>query len=88
MDGSSTKDGSRAGLIIETPQGERCEHALKFMFKAYNNEVECEVLIAGIELCYTAGTDLVKAYLNSQLVVSQLSWDYEVKDNIMAAYVC
>jgi len=34
MDGSSTKDGSDAGLIIESPQGERHDRALKFMFKA------------------------------------------------------
>ena len=37
MDGSSTRDGSRAGLIIESPTGARYEHALKFMFKASNN---------------------------------------------------
>jgi len=53
MDGSSNKDGSGAGLIIESPAGTRFEHALKFMFKAPNNEAEYEALIAEIELCYT-----------------------------------
>jgi len=67
VDGSSTKDGSGAGLIIETPQGERQEHTLKFMFKASNNEVEYKALIAGVELCYTAGVDSVRAYSDSQL---------------------
>ena len=38
VDGSSTKDDSGAGLIIKTPQGERQEHTLKFMFKASNSE--------------------------------------------------
>lgn len=59
VDGSSTKDRSRADLIIESPQRERYEHALKFMFKTLNNEAEYEVLITGVELCYTAGADLV-----------------------------
>jgi len=40
VDGFSMKDGSRTGLIIETPQGERHEHTLKLMFRASNNEAE------------------------------------------------
>lgn len=55
VDGSSTKDGSGAGLIIETSQGERQEHALKFVFMVPNNAAEYEALIAAIDLCYTAG---------------------------------
>jgi len=54
VDGFSTKDGSGANLIIETPHGGKHEHALKFMFKASNNEAKYKALIAGIELCYTA----------------------------------
>ena len=42
VDGSFTKDGGGADLIIKSPQGEWNEHALKFMFKASNNEVEYE----------------------------------------------
>ena len=87
VDGSSTKHGSRAGLIIESPGDERYEYALTFKFKASNNEVEYEALIAGIELCYTAATDLVWAFLDSQLVVSQLNGEYETKNDIMAAYL-
>jgi len=59
MDDSSTKDGSGADLIIKNPQGEWHEHTLKFMFRASNNEAEYEALIAGVELCYTAGVDSV-----------------------------
>ena len=78
-DGSSTKDGSRADLIIETSRGERHEHGLKFIFKASNNEVEYKTLIAGIQLCYTVEEDSIKAYSESQLVNSQPNGDYEVK---------
>ena len=52
-------DGKGTGLIIKSPQGERHEYALKFMFKVPNNEAECEALIAGVELCYIAAMDLV-----------------------------
>ena len=70
MDGSSTKDGSGANLIIEGPTGARYEHALKFMFKASNNEAEYEALVAGMKLCYTVGADSVQAFSDSQLDVS------------------
>jgi len=65
VDGSSTKDGSGAGLIIENPTEARYEHALKFMFKASNKEAEHEALAAGIELYYTAGADYVQAFFDS-----------------------
>jgi len=88
VDGFSTKDGSGAGLIIETPLGKRREYGLKFMFKASNNKAKYEALIAGIELCCTTGADSVKACSDSQLVVSQLNGEYELKDSTMVAYVC
>jgi len=40
-----------------------------------------------IELCYTIGADLVQAFSDSQLVISQLNGAYEAKDDTMAAYV-
>jgi len=48
VDGSSTKDENRAGLTIESPPGEQYKHALKFMFKASNNEAEYKVLTTGV----------------------------------------
>ena len=57
------------------------------MFKASNNEAEYEAIIAGIKLCYATGADSVKAFSDSQLVVSQLNDGYEAKDNTMSAYV-
>jgi len=87
VDSSSTKGGSGLDLIIENPTRARYEHALKFIFKASNNEAEYEALTEGIEHCYTAGTDYVQAFSNSQLVVSQLNGAYEAKDDVIAVYV-
>ncbi|KAL0400239.1 UNVERIFIED_CONTAM: Retrovirus-related Pol polyprotein from transposon [Sesamum radiatum] len=40
VDGSSTTQGSGAGIVITTPQGEDLEFAIKFDFKASNSEAE------------------------------------------------
>jgi len=60
---------------------------LKFILKVSNNEVEYKALIAGVELCYRAGADSPRAFLDSQLVVSHLNGEYKVKDVTMEAYV-
>ena len=46
VDGSSNEGGSGAGLILVSPEGHRMHCALRFGFKASNNEVEYEALIA------------------------------------------
>ncbi|KAL0446344.1 UNVERIFIED_CONTAM: hypothetical protein Slati_1762300 [Sesamum latifolium] len=42
VDGSSTAQGSGAGIVITTSQGEDLEFSIKFDFKASNNEAEEE----------------------------------------------
>jgi len=46
VDGSSNQQGSGAGVILEGPNGLLIEKALRFAFKASNNQAEYEALIA------------------------------------------
>ncbi|KAL0453044.1 UNVERIFIED_CONTAM: hypothetical protein Slati_1282500 [Sesamum latifolium] len=55
VDGSSTTQGSGAGIVITTPQGEDLEFAIKFGFKASNNEAEYEALVIGMRMAHEAG---------------------------------
>ncbi|KAL0312128.1 UNVERIFIED_CONTAM: hypothetical protein Sradi_5612100 [Sesamum radiatum] len=50
VDGSSTIQGSGAGIVITSPEGEDLEFAIKFGFKASNNEAEYEALVAGMKM--------------------------------------
>jgi len=65
VDCSSTEDGNSARLIIESPHGDRHQHALKFMLKAFDNKAEYEALTASAELSYTAGADSVRVFSDS-----------------------
>ncbi|KAL0287515.1 UNVERIFIED_CONTAM: Retrovirus-related Pol polyprotein from transposon [Sesamum calycinum] len=47
VDGSSTAQGSGAGVVITSPQGEDMEFSIKFDFKTSNNEAEYEALVLG-----------------------------------------
>ncbi|KAL0386196.1 UNVERIFIED_CONTAM: hypothetical protein Sradi_3013900 [Sesamum radiatum] len=44
VDGLSTTQGIGAGIVVTSPQGEDLEFAIKFDFKASNNEAEYETL--------------------------------------------
>ncbi|KAL0411010.1 UNVERIFIED_CONTAM: hypothetical protein Slati_3690700 [Sesamum latifolium] len=57
VDGSSTTQGSGAGIVITTPQGEDLEFAIKFGVKASNNEAEYEALIISMRMAHEQGLD-------------------------------
>ncbi|GKV19329.1 hypothetical protein SLEP1_g29608 [Rubroshorea leprosula] len=48
VDGSSSENGSGAGIILTSPEGETFEYALKFTFEASNNRAEYEALLGGL----------------------------------------
>ncbi|KAL0406387.1 UNVERIFIED_CONTAM: hypothetical protein Slati_3952600 [Sesamum latifolium] len=87
VDGSSTTKGSSAGIVITTPQGEDLEFAIKFDFKASNNEAEYEVLVIDMRIAHEAGARHLLAYSNSQLVVKQVEGTYEAKEESMIQYL-
>ncbi|KAL0378856.1 UNVERIFIED_CONTAM: hypothetical protein Sradi_3191100 [Sesamum radiatum] len=62
VDSSSTTQGSGAGIVITTPQGEDLEFAIKFGFKASNNEAEYEALVIGMRMAHEIGARRLLAY--------------------------
>ena len=65
VDGSSNQQGSGAGVILEGPNGVLIEQSLRFAFKASNNQVEYEALIAGILLAKEMGARVLMAKSDS-----------------------
>ncbi|GJV19177.1 reverse transcriptase domain-containing protein [Tanacetum coccineum] len=63
--GSSCADGSRAGLIITSPEGAEFTYALRFRFEATNNEAEYEALIAGLRIAKEMGIKNLQANVDS-----------------------
>ncbi|KAL0451876.1 UNVERIFIED_CONTAM: hypothetical protein Slati_1165700 [Sesamum latifolium] len=80
VDCSSTAQGSGAGIVITTPQGEDLEFAIKFDFKSSNNEAEYEALVIGLKMAHETGAKHLLAYSDSQLVVKQVEGTYEAKE--------
>ncbi|KAL0298867.1 UNVERIFIED_CONTAM: hypothetical protein Sradi_6546500 [Sesamum radiatum] len=65
VDGQSTIHGSGEGIVVTSPHGEDLEFAVKFGFKASNNEAEYKALLIGMKMAHEAGTRHLVAYLDS-----------------------
>ena len=57
VDGAANSQGSGAGMILTSPDGIDVEYALRFGFKASNNEAEYEAVITGLNLAHSMEVD-------------------------------
>ncbi|XP_077229834.1 uncharacterized protein LOC143862648 [Tasmannia lanceolata] len=87
VDGSSNKTGCGAGLVLTGPEDFVLNYALRFGFRASNNEAEYEALIAGMNLAVQTRAQRLKAYCDSQLVVCQIQGVYEAREERMIKYL-
>ncbi|GJZ26754.1 reverse transcriptase domain-containing protein [Tanacetum coccineum] len=86
-DGSSSIDGSGAGLILTNPEGTKFAYVLRFRFVATNNEVEYEALIAGLRIAEQMGIKNLQANMDSRLVANQVNGSYIEKESGMIQYL-
>ena len=71
-DGASNLQGSGAGLVLVTPEANTLEIALKFLFKASNNESEYEAIIAELRIAADLGAQQMVVYNDSAVVIGQI----------------
>ncbi|XP_058765215.1 uncharacterized protein LOC131638669 [Vicia villosa] len=87
VDGASSSSGSGAGIILENDEGLIIEVSLVLSFTTSNNQAEYEAFLAGLRLAEDMGAREVKIYTDSQLVTSQISGDYQAKNNVLIEYL-
>ena len=87
VDGAINAQGSRAGLILTSPEGIDVEYALRFGFQASNNEAEYEAVIACLNLAHSMEVNQLEVCSDSQLVVRQIEDTYEAKSEKIILYL-
>lgn len=85
-DGASNREGSGAGLILTSPEGEEVTYALRFDFHTSNNKAEYEALLAGLRLAKQIGAEAVMALGDWRLAANQINGSFEEKDRRMEKY--
>ena len=86
-DGSSNRRAEGAGVVIQTPQGDKIQCMIRLDFPTTNNEAEYEALVAGIDLAKAVGAENIVVHYDSQVVTSQINDDYECKNDRMKRYL-
>ena len=85
MDDTSNDTGSDIMLI--SPKGHKIHCALRFRFKASNNEAEYKALIEGLRLAKKLQARNIQVYSDSQLVVNQMNDIYLARGDRMTTYL-
>ena len=87
VDGSACNKGSGISIVLISLEGAVLEQSLRLAFKASNNEAEYEALLTGLSCARTCEVKNIVVHCDSQLVVNQLSKEYDAKDDRMVLYV-
>ena len=69
FDGSSSKEGAGAGILLISPGGESVSLVYKLEFVTTNNTIEYEALLLGLKAAKDMGIQQIYVYGNSELVV-------------------
>ncbi|GKB46964.1 reverse transcriptase domain-containing protein [Tanacetum coccineum] len=77
-DGSSNKGGSGVGLILTSLDEVEFTYALRFEFKASNNEDEYEALLVGLRITESIGVKHVEAFVLVEVLSCKLIEEIEV----------
>ncbi|MCH81668.1 hypothetical protein A2U01_0002459, partial [Trifolium medium] len=79
--------GSGAGIILENSGRVLIEVSLGLAFPTTNNQAEYKAFLAGLRLTEDMKDEEIKIYTDSQLVASQVSGEYQTKDERLSEYL-
>ena len=86
FDGSKVKEGLGAGIVLTSPKRDQLKYVLQIHFAASNNVAEYEALVHGLKVAKEIGIHRIQCFGDSDLVVQQVSGDWDAKDANMASY--
>jgi ribonuclease HI len=86
FDGSKMLGGLGAGVVLTSPKGDKLQYVLQMHFRTSNNVMEYEALVHGLKLAKEIGIQRILCYGDSDLVVHQVSGEWDAEDANMASY--
>jgi ribonuclease HI len=87
FDGSKRVQGTGAGVVLISPQGDKLKYVLRMSFpQASNNEAEYEALLHGMKMAKACGATRLKIFGDSNLVVQQVMNRFDAISDNMTTY--
>ena len=86
FDGSVMTPGSRARVVLISPDGSRLRYTICLQFLASNNAAEYKALINGLCIAIELGAMRLYIHGDSELVVDQVMKESSYKSSLLVAY--
>ena len=87
VDGSSNSKGSGSRIIVENGEGMVVEISLGLSFPVTNNTAEYKAFLAGLRIAKDLGARKIRIFIDSLLVPSQVTGDYQDQEEHLQQYV-
>jgi ribonuclease HI len=87
FDGSSSKEGSGAGVVFISPAKEVIPLSYKLEFDTTNNIAEYEALLLGLRAAKEMGIDKIVVFGDSELIIHQIRNMYQTKHQRLKQYI-
>jgi hypothetical protein len=76
VDGSSASGRSGARVVLQGPNQEKFDYAIKFEFVATNNEAEYEAVLSALTMAREMGITNIEIQSDSQIIVGQINGSF------------
>jgi ribonuclease HI len=86
FDGALNLEGTGAGVLLISPQGEQLKYVLQIHYKASNNGAEYKALIHGLRIAVSLGIKRLLAFGDSKVVIEQVNKEWDCVKDTMDAY--
>jgi ribonuclease HI len=86
FDGSKMRGGLGAGVVLTSPKGDKLLYVLQIHFRSSNNVAKYEALVHGLKLAKEIGIQRILCFGDSNLVVHQVSGEWDAKDANLSSY--
>jgi ribonuclease HI len=86
FDGSKMHGVLGSSVVLISPKGDKLHYMLQIRFTALNNVTEYEALVHGLKMAKEIGIRRILCFGDSDLVVHQVSAEWDSKDANMASY--
>ncbi|KAM1857865.1 hypothetical protein ACFX14_007925 [Malus domestica] len=86
FDGSARVDGAGVGVVFMSPQRQALPYSFQLSELCFNNVVEYQALIIGLQMAINMGITALEVFGDSKLIINQLLTEYEVRKDDLVPY--
>jgi ribonuclease HI len=86
FDDALNLEGTRAGVLLISPQGEQLKYVLQIHYKASNSGAKYEAPIRGLHIAVSLGINRLLAYGDSKVIIEQVNKEWDCVKDTMDAY--